>query len=210
MAKHYASYSTVEGDELVTMVMSDKLMTIPSSGVKLIAENADKIPSYGELSKKVDFTHFRKYKITGAGPIYVLTERTDTEIRATQEYIDAKQLAIDSSRGTHLTYKGTSSDLSYIDTGSLSFPGSDIVGTILAVEILFKQTGSASTSSVRLYDVTNSLVICELTGLTAEGKIVKDLGTISNVPTDKAVLELQAKVGDVADTAKTFELHIVH
>jgi len=210
IAKHYAEYETVEGDELVGRTLSDRVAPIPSSGVKLIAEDAAKHPTTTDLAKKVDFGYFRKYKITGSGPVYVLTERTDTGIRASQEYIDAKAIQIAGSSGSHLTYKGTTNSLTYEDTGTLSFAGSDIAGAILAVEIIFKQAGSASTSSVRLYDVTNSLVICELEGLTEEGKIVKDLGAISNVPTGAAIFELQAKVGDVADTAKTFELHIAH
>ncbi len=211
MSKHYAKVTDVGGEDHVDRVYSDAMEPADTVNDVLIKDNADRRPDgYGIIKAVDNMNLFRRYKITGAGPVYIMTERTDTEIRSTQEHTDAMATRIAISGGTHLTYKGTTSSLTYEDTGSLTFAGSNLLGAILAVKILFKQAGSASTSSVRLYDVTNSQVICEITGLASEGKIVKDMGTISNVPTGEAILELQAKVGDVVDTAKTFELHIAH
>ncbi len=44
---------------------------------------------------------------------------------------------------------------------------------------------------IRVYDVTNSQVICEKIDITSGTPVVIDLGTISNLPTGAAVWEVQ-------------------
>jgi hypothetical protein len=68
------------------------------------------------------------------------------------------------------------------------FPGSNVLGTPAAIKVV---AGHDSTSGdLRVYDVTNSQVICSLSSFgSATG--IKDLGAISNVPAGEAEWELQ-------------------
>ncbi len=211
MSKHYAKVTDVSEEDHVDRIYSDA-MEIPDLGNDvLIKDNAGRHPDYYNILKTVDgLQGFKRYKTTGAGPVFVMTERTDVEIQGTTEYTDNETTRTKTGNRTKLSYKGNTTSLTYEDTATFIFQGSDIEGDIRAISVLFRQVGTTSTSSIRVRDVTNNQTICELTGIGSEGKIRKDLGAISNVPTDEAVFELQCKVGDVADTAKTFQILISH
>lgn len=71
------------------------------------------------------------------------------------------------------------------------FLGSTALGTPTGIKVTGEVAGG-TTSKVRVYDVTNSQVICELTGISNTTAQVLDLGTLSNVPTGAAVWELQS------------------
>ncbi len=211
MSKHYAKVTDVGGENHVDSVFSDAMYIPDLVNDILIKDNADRHPDPYALFKTVDGLYgFKRYQTTGAGPVFVMTERTDVEIQGTTEYTDKNSMRTKTGNRTKLSYKGNTVSLTYEDTATFIFQGSDVEGGIRAISVLFRQVGTASTSSIRVRDVTNSQTICEMSGLGAEGKIRKDLGAISNVPTDEAVFELQCKVGDVADTAKTFQILISH
>ncbi len=104
MSKHYAKVTDVSEENHVDRVYSDAMEPADTVNDKLIKDNAGRHPltddGQGNLIhynfiKKVDGFHgFKKYKITGSGPVFVMTERTDTEIQATTEYTD-KQTEFD-------------------------------------------------------------------------------------------------------------------
>ena len=82
---------------------------------------------------------------------------------------------------------------SYTALGRFIYPGSTEAGTITRVLAVVYQTTGSATASIRIYDTTNSLVICELTGFSDVNPTIKDLGTISNVPAGQVIFEVQAK-----------------
>lgn len=88
----------------------------------------------------------------------------------------------------------------YEDIDDVIFLGNNGMSTIQSVHVVASSTGAEY--SVRLYDLTNARIIAEKTGLTNTEKEVIDLGTISNIPTNKAVLELHIKRTTGAGTAK--------
>lgn len=74
------------------------------------------------------------------------------------------------------------------------FCGTTVVGSPTNIKII-AHSKSATAGIVRIYDVTNSKVICEKTGIVNLTSEVIDLGTLSNLPTGEAVCEIQAKTG---------------
>jgi hypothetical protein len=57
---------------------------------------------------------------------------------------------------------------------------------------------SGGQASVRIWDSTNSLAICELTGISDNAPAIKNLGTISNLPSGQAVFEVQVKTNNAS------------
>lgn len=91
---------------------------------------------------------------------------------------------------------------SYSIVSRFKYTGSDIIGTIDYIDIISKKDSGITSYSVRVVDITNNLVIAEKTGMTNTTEDIQDLGTISNVPTDQAVFELQAKkIGGSGNTS---------
>lgn len=81
----------------------------------------------------------------------------------------------------------------YEKMGSFKYGGSDQIGIINYIDVISHKDSSLTSYDIRIYDQTNNLVITERTGLTNTEEVVNDLGTISNIPTAEAVLEIQAK-----------------
>lgn len=92
----------------------------------------------------------------------------------------------------------------YFDTNSTSyqeacafiFPGTTAIGTPTKIQAIFYRiSGAAGTGEIRILDVTNSLVIAELTGVnTGSGvETIQDLGVISNLPAAEAIFEVQIR-----------------
>jgi hypothetical protein len=77
--------------------------------------------------------------------------------------------------------------------GQFKFEGSNQIGTINSVEVIVNIDTSVTSGSIRLYDVTNSLVIAEVTGITNTISDIINLGTVTNVPEEAAIFELHAK-----------------
>jgi len=78
----------------------------------------------------------------------------------------------------------------YTTIGSFAYRGSDTVGVPSAINVY--AVNGATTYSVRIFDVTNISVICELTGQTNKNKSIISMGAISNIPTTPAIFEIQA------------------
>lgn len=83
---------------------------------------------------------------------------------------------------------------SYVVGARIVFPGTHKVATPSAMVLSYLVKSSSKPGSVRIYDITNSQVICEKTNLTNTGDFeLLDMGTLANLPTDRAVFELQGK-----------------
>lgn len=83
---------------------------------------------------------------------------------------------------------------SWTKLGSILFPGT-VYNTITAIKILSYQESQLTNHKIRIYDITNNTIIAEGT-FTNEILAINDLGTISNIPNDVAIFEIQGK-GDV-------------
>lgn len=77
--------------------------------------------------------------------------------------------------------------------GPFLYNGSVEMGIIDEVEVISNMDANATSYSVRLYDATNETIIAETTGQTNLTEEIVNLGTISNVPEDGAILEIHAK-----------------
>jgi hypothetical protein len=84
----------------------------------------------------------------------------------------------------------------YTKVARFYFRGTNEVGNITDIDgILYKQLGSGNYSA-RVYDVDNGLVIAEAIGLTNTNPQQISFGTISNLPSSGAVLEVQTVTSD--------------
>ena len=72
------------------------------------------------------------------------------------------------------------------------FPGTN---TMIPTTIkLLANNSKTSPYSIKIFDSTNRNDIAEVTGLTNDALAIIDLGAISNLSTDEAIWELQAKI----------------
>jgi len=97
---------------------------------------------------------------------------------------------------------GTNSYISTVATGyavlsKFIYTGSSDIGAITKIYATVSQANGATTS-IRIYDVTNALVIAELTGFNDTTTTIKDLGAISNLPSGQAIFEIQAKTSNAS------------
>jgi len=72
------------------------------------------------------------------------------------------------------------------------FPGTTNFGTPTKIKIISKGD-SIEEIDIKIEDSTHSLTIVEKTGLIHTVFTITDLGTLSNLPTDEAIFEIQAK-----------------
>ncbi|GAG67982.1 unnamed protein product [marine sediment metagenome] len=100
----------------------------------------------------------------------------------------------------------------YETIGTFSYPGSDAVGTIDAIEVLsFMEPGLANYEVV-VVDHTNNKTIAAAT-FTNTKLSEQELGTISNVPTGSAVISILGKIEigtTVDDRAVVYEIEVYY
>ena len=91
-------------------------------------------------------------------------------------------------------------DKPYIDntssiyrTGAIFiWPGSDIVGTPKQITVVVKKTGNQD-GSIMVYDPSTDNTICEYTTITWSESQLLYLTSLSNIPTNRTLLEIQLK-----------------
>lgn len=81
---------------------------------------------------------------------------------------------------------------SYTEIGSFIFRGTNAAGTPTAIKSVSYSEGTDS-YSIQIYDVTNSKIIAEQTGITGLTPQIEDLGTLSNLPTGEAIFKIFGK-----------------
>lgn len=84
----------------------------------------------------------------------------------------------------------------YESLAHLIFAGTDIVGSVISMNANAWRTGGAGGAAmdVRVVNLSNADVICELTGITSTDEFnVQDMGTLSNIPATPTVFEVQGK-----------------
>ena len=93
---------------------------------------------------------------------------------------------------------------SYSRVIRFNYPGSDNAGLIDYVEVISSMDSNVTSYNIRLYDKTNDMVMAELTGLTNTADVANDLGTITNIPTSKAILEIHVKKNGGRGNSKVY------
>ena len=88
-------------------------------------------------------------------------------------------------------YAATAST-SYVVVADFIYRGTSLAGAIAAI-MAVAWADVSTTCAIRIYDVTNAQVICEKTNITVNTKGMADLGTISNLPANPAIFEVQIK-----------------
>lgn len=88
-------------------------------------------------------------------------------------------------------YVSTMSD-TYVVLARFVFLGTSVVGSPTSACFVQWQE-SSGTGTARLYDLTNAKVICEGPGITAAVPTMADANTLSNLPANKSIWELQGK-----------------
>lgn len=73
------------------------------------------------------------------------------------------------------------------------YPGSTLWGSVTQVDVIAEQKDGSGSSSVRIYDATNSNVIATVSSINAAGFALYSTSTITNLPSDAAVFEIQAQ-----------------
>jgi len=74
------------------------------------------------------------------------------------------------------------------------FQGTANLGTPTNIKAVLCVEDDSSPGSLRIYDTTNAKIIAELTDIDNENPQILDLGTLSNLPTGEALIEVQGKV----------------
>jgi hypothetical protein len=85
------------------------------------------------------------------------------------------------------------SALTYTSQATMEYKGSDSIGVPQKISIIGRGSSATPTYSIRIYDITNALVIAELTAQSNTVKTAIDMGAISNVPTGNSIWEIQTK-----------------
>lgn len=86
----------------------------------------------------------------------------------------------------------SSTEATYEIKTRLCFLGTDVLGIPVIIKAITQITG-ATDGSIKIYDVTNANTICELVAFTDTVWTLKDLGTLSNLPTGESIFEVQLK-----------------
>jgi len=81
---------------------------------------------------------------------------------------------------------------SYAIVSELIFAGTTMLGTPTEIKAILEMTG-ATNMDIRIFDVTNALVIVEKLGNVVPIPTIVDLGALSNLPTGEAIWEVQLR-----------------
>jgi hypothetical protein len=80
----------------------------------------------------------------------------------------------------------------YTRQSAFVWPGTLVIPFLSKINVLLRRNGAATSASLRIYDVTNALVIAEVTGVTnLDETIFTNLGPINNLPIGEATFEIQ-------------------
>lgn len=107
------------------------------------------------------------------------------------KFINIKNILPNSFMKSTATDQSSTNTTSYSVIMSLTVPG-ELMNNIQNIKVLSKKDGSVTSYDVRIYDVTNNLVIAE-NNFTNSNYSINNIGTLNNLPTNEAVLEIQAK-----------------
>jgi hypothetical protein len=103
----------------------------------------------------------------------------------------AASVPLSFSSGTIKHVETTSS--TYASLAHFIYGGSSVIGPMVNINVNAWVTGN-TTCDVRLYDLTNNLVVAELTGITSQLEPnLQSMGTLINIPAGPSVIEIQGR-----------------
>ena len=106
------------------------------------------------------------------------------------------------STSPYIEFKG----VSYTVQDRIRFAGTNN-RTPTKIYVLY-EVDSGSTADIRFYDVTNSLQICEQTGLSSTSWVILDLGTLSNLSAAQSIWELQVLTSAANKNIRISSMHV--
>jgi hypothetical protein len=157
-----------------------------------INQNSSDITS---LSGYVDSNYVSISGDTMTGFLTLHADPTQSGHAATKQYVDSASdiaKAISFSVGDSDIEGIVTTESDWTPLTTFVFPGSDVIGTPSKINAVI-HTETGKNTDIRIYDYTNANQIAILNNSTNTTKEIKDLGTISNVPTAKAIWEVQMK-----------------
>jgi len=83
---------------------------------------------------------------------------------------------------------------SYGTMAYLLFEGTDAIGTPSSIKLLVWSKSSSKDYDIRIVRTDNGDVVAAITGQNNTEIAIKDLGSLSNLPTGATILEVQSKV----------------
>lgn len=137
----------------------------------------------------------------GNGKVKAVSPTNDNEMfisDSTKEkggrFVDAEKILQNSTFKSVITDSSSTNSETYFTIMYFTVPGEN-VNKIQSIKILSKKKGNLTSYSVRIYDATNNNVIVENT-FTNNSILINDIGILSNLPTNEAIVEVQAKRND--------------
>ena len=95
---------------------------------------------------------------------------------------------------SNITIQDNQIDLTtYITVGTFYYPGSKLWSNITNIKVISVMEDGGTSYDVKIYDVTNNnqIVLSNLNNTIEQNC---DLGTLSNIPVNEAIFEIQAKI----------------
>lgn len=83
----------------------------------------------------------------------------------------------------------------YAERKCFLYLGSAHTGLPVKIKVV-ANVSAGTTGKIKVYDITNSQVIAELTGISNTTLSVLDMGTITNCPTEEAVFKVEIGTDD--------------
>ena len=94
--------------------------------------------------------------------------------------------------GIPLSANAGINNTTYQRYGIYGYDGSTTIGKIQKITIIGYKDTNVTNYSVKIFDLTNSLTIAEVTFTNTSENIV-NMGTLSNIPDNPAIIEIQVK-----------------
>lgn len=85
-------------------------------------------------------------------------------------------------------------DTTYVLMAKIPYQGSDVLGTIDYIEVVTKVNKNNATYDLRVINPNNEDVLAEISNQSNQQYVSIDMGTVSNVPENEILLELQGRV----------------
>lgn len=82
-------------------------------------------------------------------------------------------------------------DQTYVTVAAFAFRGTTLLGIPTAVKFVIQQGEENGSGRARIYDVTNSKVIGEVTGITSQSIAIYTDSSLTDLPPGEAVFEMQ-------------------
>lgn len=175
---------------LIDRVGNDIQLTDPTIGTKTI----DSLQSNVRVSSNDTTPDNLLSKITGGAAVTV-TEKNDgadesLEIKLTNNLAGQIQTyAIGNNTAPFIKVSAAS----YLLVRQFVFKGSNTVGVPTNIKVIAGSEIVDKGFDIRIFDSTNANVLAEMLNITTIGMIIRDMGTLSSIPTGESIFEIHMR-----------------